>query len=87
LAKDFYDQGSKLSPYAEFLRPKEFKFKVFHQTIPLRALAPDSRDEAVSHMALYSLRKSIGKSPKSPKSDPTVSMTPRDPTFFIRIPL
>jgi hypothetical protein len=43
---------------------------------------PDSRAEAVSHMASNSPRKFIRKSPKSPSA---VSMRPRKPTLFFLI--
>jgi hypothetical protein len=45
--------------------------------------SPDSRPKAVLHMAPYSPRKSIRK---SPKSDSAVSMRPRKLKCFVRVP-
>jgi hypothetical protein len=47
-------------------------------------LGHDSRPKAVLHMALYALRKSMLK---LPKSDSAVSMRPQKPKFFVRVPL
>jgi hypothetical protein len=53
----------------------------FHQTMPL---GPTSLTKAFSLMASNSPRYSIQQFPKSAS---TVSMRPRKPTFFSRVPL